>query len=148
MAEYDEGYVIIERRTGNFGTFVWGLLLGAAAGLLFAPKSGRETRRELTDSAYRLRDQAEEKVREVQHTVTDTVEDVRSQFEEGIEAARRAVESGKEAARASREELQRQVRESSAAFRSGFDAARAGASPDDELGAEDMPPPHDPASGV
>jgi gas vesicle protein len=149
MAEYDEGYVIIERRTGNFGTFVWGMLLGAAAALLFAPKSGRETRRELTDSMYRLRDQAEEKVREVQHTVTDTVEDVRRQFEEGIDTARRAVESGKEAARASREEMERQVRQSSSAFRSGFEAARATSrSPDDDLGPEDVPAPDHPTPGV
>jgi gas vesicle protein len=124
MANYDEGYVIIERRTGNFGTFVWGMLIGAAAALLFAPKSGRETRQELTDSMTRLRDQAEDTVREVQTTVTETVDDVRRQFEEGVETARRAVESGKEAARASRDEMERQIRESSAAFRSGFEAAR------------------------
>ncbi|MFW6331533.1 MAG: YtxH domain-containing protein, partial [Gemmatimonadota bacterium] len=54
MADHEDGYVIIERRTGNFGTFVWGLLVGAAAALIFAPKSGRETREELTDSFYRL----------------------------------------------------------------------------------------------
>jgi gas vesicle protein len=51
MADNGEGYVIIEQRSsGNFGTFVWGLLVGAAAALLFAPKSGRETREELTES--------------------------------------------------------------------------------------------------
>lgn len=147
MADYDEGYVIIERRTGNFGTFVWGMLLGAAAALLFAPKSGRETRRELSDSMVRMRDQAEEKVREVQHTVTDTVEDVRRQFEEGIDTARRAVESGKQAARASRDEVERQVRQSSAAFRSGFEAARASADEGDAR-ADDAPSPHDPSAGV
>ena len=86
MADYDEGYVIIERRTGNFGTFVWGMLMGAAAALLFAPKSGRETRRELSDSMYRMRDEAEHRVREVQGSVYDA----RRQFEEGVRTARRA----------------------------------------------------------
>jgi gas vesicle protein len=143
MADYDEGYVIIERRTGNFGTFVWGMLLGAAAALLFAPKSGRETRRELTDSVYRLRDQAEEKAREVQHVVTDTVDDVRRQFEDGIESARRAVESGREAARASRDEMERQFRQSSAAFRSGYEAARATEHAVDDQPAEGAPPPQE-----
>jgi gas vesicle protein len=154
MADYEEGYVIIERRTGNFGTFVWGLLLGAAAALLFAPKSGRETRRELTDSVTRLRDQAEEKVHEVQRNVTDVVEDVRRQFEEGIDTARRAVDSGKEAARASRAEMERHLRDSSEAFRSGFETARAaGRTPADDLGADlgsegETPPPpgHDPGA--
>jgi gas vesicle protein len=140
MADYDEGYVIIERRTGNFGTFVWGLLLGAAAALLLAPKSGRETRQELTDSMHRLRDQAEGKVREVQHSVSDTVQDVRRQFEEGMDTARRAVESGKEAARASRHEMERHIQESSEAFRSGFEAARAAAHPSHE-GAEPVGDP-------
>ena len=86
MSDYDEGYVIIERRTGNFGTFVWGMLMGAAAALLFAPKSGLETRRELSDSMTRMRGEAENRVREVQGSVNDA----RRQFEEGVRTARRA----------------------------------------------------------
>lgn len=125
MADYEDGYVIIERRTGNFGTFIWGLLVGAAAALLFAPKAGRETRDELTESFYRLRDDAEERIREVQATVDATVDDVRRQFDEGVESARRAVDSGREAARASREEVERRMRESSEAFRTGYEAARS-----------------------
>lgn len=139
MADYDEGYVIIERRTGNFGTLVWGMLLGAAAALLFAPKSGRETRRELTDSVYRIRDQAEHTVRDVQAAVNDTVEDVRRQFDEGIDTARRAVESGKEAARTSRADMEEHLRESSRAFRSGFDAARASTRSHDQDGGPEGP---------
>lgn len=125
MADYDEGYVIIERRTGSFGTFVWGLLLGAAAALLFAPRTGRETRQELGDSIARLRDQAEQRVRELQDRATATVEDVRNQFGDGVESARRAVESSREAARHSRDEMERRVRQQTAAFRSGYEAARA-----------------------
>lgn len=125
MAHHDEGYVIIEHKTGNFGTFVWGLLAGAAAALLFAPKSGRETRDELTESFYRIRDDAELRLREVQDTVNTTVDDVRRQFDEGVDSARRAVESGRDAARASREEVERRMRESSNAFRTGYEAARS-----------------------
>lgn len=127
MAEHDEGYVIIEHHTGNFGTFVWGLLAGAAAALLFAPKSGRETRDELADSFYRMRDEAEHRIRDVQDTVNSTVDDVRRQFDEGVDTARRAVESGREAARTSRQEMERRMRESGEAFRTGYDAARASA---------------------
>ena len=125
MSDYEEGYVIIERRTGSFGTFVWGLLVGAGAALLFAPKSGRETRRELTESATRIRDRAETRVREVQRQVSEGVEDVRRQVEEGIESARRAVDTGREAARTSRDEMERRVRGSASAFRAGYDAARS-----------------------
>ena len=127
MADYEDGpYVIIERRAGSFGTFVWGLLLGAAAALLYAPRSGRETRRELAESAERLRDRAETRAREVQRSVSETVEDVRRQVEEGMDSARRAVESGREAARTSREDVERRVRGSASAFRAGYDAARTG----------------------
>lgn len=141
MADYEEGpYVIIERRTGSFGTFVWGLLIGAAAALLYAPKSGRETRRELSESATRLRDKAETRVREVQRQVSEGVEDVRRQVEEGLDSARRAVEQGREAARESREEMERRVRGSASAFRAGYEAARApaghatrGTDPEDAL---------------
>ena len=143
MADYEEGpYVIIERRTGSFGTFVWGLLLGAGAALLFAPKSGRETRRELTESATRIRDRAETRVRQVQRQVEEGVQDVRRQVEEGIDSARRAVEQGREAARSSRDEMERRVRGSATAFRAGYDAARApagGASADPEDALDEDP---------
>ncbi|HSH44969.1 MAG TPA: YtxH domain-containing protein, partial [Longimicrobiales bacterium] len=77
MADHDEGpYVIIERRTGSFGTFVWGLLLGAAAALLVAPKSGRETRRELSEGVDRLRDKAETRARELQRNLNESMDDV------------------------------------------------------------------------
>lgn len=131
MSDHDEGYVIIERRTGNFGTFVWGLLVGAAAALLFAPKSGQETRDELAGTFDRLRDEAEGRVREAQETVSHTLDDARHQFAQGMESARRTMETGREAMRASADEVQRRVRESSEAFRSGYEAARAEASPDD-----------------
>ena len=136
MAEYDEGYVIIERRTGNFGTFVWGLLVGAAAALLFAPKSGRETREELTDSFHRARDEAETRLRDVQANVNSTVDDVRRQFEDGVASARRAMESGRQAARESRDHMERRVRESTEAFRTGYEAARTstGSEPDRAAG--------------
>lgn len=136
MAEYDEGYVIIERRTGNFGTFVWGLLLGAAAALLFAPKSGRETREELEESLNRMRHTTEDRVRHVQDSIQTTVDDVRRQFEDGLDQARRVVESGREAARASREEMERHGDPTSDAFRTGYEAARATArSPEDDVAA-------------
>jgi len=85
MSDDGEGYVVIEHRSGgSFGTFVWGLLIGAAAALLYAPKSGQETREELGESMNRLRDTAEDRLREVQDTMTERVEDARRQFEDGV----------------------------------------------------------------
>ena len=140
MSDHDEEIVIIENRSGgSFGTFVWGLLIGAAAALLYAPKSGRETREELTEGMHRLRDTAEDKVREVQDTVNEAVEDARRQFEEGVETARRAVESGRKAVEESREEVERRMQESKEAFRAGYEAARASAGDEADTGDEDEP---------
>jgi gas vesicle protein len=137
MSDNGEEYVIIEHRSGgSFGTFVWGLLVGAAAALLYAPKAGRETREELADSMHRMRDQAEGKIREVQETVTDAVDDYRRQFEEGMETARRAVESGRQAVKDSRKDVERRIEESKDAFRAGYEAAKATAQEDGEPEAE------------
>ena len=133
MSDNGEEYVIIEHRSGgSFGTFIWGLLIGAAAALLYAPKSGRETREELSDSMTRLRDQAEGKVREVQDTVTEVVEDARRQFEEGVDTARKAVETGRQAVKERRDRVERQVEESREAFQAGYEAAKAAARTDGE----------------
>ena len=136
MSDNGEEYVIIEHRSGgSFGTFVWGLLIGAAAALLYAPKSGRETREELSESMTRLRDEAEGRVREVQDTMSEVVEDARRQFEDGVDAARRAVETGRQAVRESRHEVERRVDESKQAFQAGYEAARAAATDGEPEGA-------------
>lgn len=51
MAENDGG-------TGGFGWFLAGLGLGALVGVLYAPKSGRETRDDLVASALEAKDRA------------------------------------------------------------------------------------------
>lgn len=128
MSEYDDSrYIVVERGSGGFGNFVWGLLLGAGAALLFAPKSGKETRDELRDRFDELREGAEGRVRDLQENLTGTVDDVRSQVNEGLDSARRAIESGREAARASRDEMKDRLRESADAFQGGWKAAHGSA---------------------
>lgn len=125
MADYDDSrYVIIERRSGTFAGFLWGAAVGAGLALLFAPRSGEQTRRELQDNARRLRDTAEGTVRRVQETVSDTLDDMRREVTERVDAAREAVEVGREAARETRADLEQRVRDSQAAARAGVDAAR------------------------
>jgi gas vesicle protein len=105
----DLPYIVIEQRGGNLSGFVWGALLGAGAALLFAPRSGRETRQEIRDGALRLKEAAEHKVREVQDAISDSVEEVRREVGERLDAARDAVEAGREAARSTRAEFDRKV---------------------------------------
>jgi gas vesicle protein len=115
MAHNDElPYVVIEHRSGGLSGLVWGALLGAGVALLFAPRSGRETRDRLRDQAYRLRDAAESKVREVQDALTDSIDEVRREVGERVDAARAAIDAGRETARHSRADFDRRVREARA----------------------------------
>ncbi len=110
MAEYEElPYIVVERRSGGFSAFLWGAILGAGAALLLAPRSGKETRRELREGAERWRKTAESAVRQMQDSVASAVDDLREQVTDRVASARQAVEAGREAARRTREELERRV---------------------------------------
>lgn len=82
MAKHNEG--------GNFAWFLAGVTVGVAAAILFAPRSGRETRKSIADAAAKGRDLAEKKSREV-------VEFGREVYDQGRDMAQDAAEAGKEA---------------------------------------------------
>ncbi|HEX6588701.1 MAG TPA: YtxH domain-containing protein [Longimicrobiales bacterium] len=106
MRRYDEDEVIVEEEGGGtISAFLWGALIGAGAMLLFAPRSGEETRRELGDSLRRMRDTAEGAFRDMQETVADTVRDARSTVETRVDATRSAFEAGRDAARGAKTDL-------------------------------------------
>jgi len=123
MRDYDDDgvpYVVIERSGSGLFPFVWGALLGAAAALLLAPKSGAETQQELKERARKLRDVAEEKVGELQDTLNEALDTGRRQVEdkyefakekvsEGRTRAQSAIDAGKKAAKAARSELEDQL---------------------------------------
>jgi gas vesicle protein len=127
MADHDEvPYIVIERRSGGAGAFLWGALLGAGAALLLAPRSGRETRDEIRAGALRIRDRAEDAVRNVTDSVHEAIGDVRGEVQGRLHHARDAFESGRRAARETRDEMELKVREVRAGIRGGIDAARTG----------------------
>ena len=133
MSQYefdDEPYIVIEKETGSVGSLLLGFALGAGIALLFAPRAGIETRRELTRGARRVQRSAQGVVNEVTDTVTEGFHHARLQVEEHIDAARhavelkreqvtRAVEAGRVAAHQAREELERRIAETKAAYQSG-----------------------------
>jgi gas vesicle protein len=70
--------------------FLVGLGVGALVGVLFAPKSGEETRQFLSDKADEGRDFAQKKARELRERADDLIErgkDVASRQKETITAA-------------------------------------------------------------
>jgi gas vesicle protein len=120
MAEQKEPpYIVVERQSTGVGTFLWGAILGAGIALLFAPRTGKETRQEIGNGMRKLRDGAEDTVQKVQKAVTGTIEEFRDQVNERMDTARQAMEAGREAALRSRAELERRVDEARANQRGG-----------------------------
>jgi gas vesicle protein len=77
--------------------FLVGLGIGALIGILFAPKSGEETREYLNSKADEGREYAQRKARELRERAEDLIErskEIMSRQKENISAA---VEAGKDA---------------------------------------------------
>jgi gas vesicle protein len=104
--EYDR----IEREDGG-GSFLMGLLagtvLGAGLGMLFAPKAGAETRKQLSEQASRLRttandtyNQASEKVHQTYNQATDKISQATEKVSQIVDRGRDAYDRSKSAASA------------------------------------------------
>ncbi len=125
MREREDGaYIVVERQGSGVGPFLIGALLGAGAALLFAPRSGEETRREIEERATKLREAAGERVREVQEDLEDRIDHARAGVRERVDSVRGAVESGRRAAVEARDELEEKLERSKSAYRAGVDAAK------------------------
>lgn len=120
--------VIVERSTG-IGSFLLGALLGAGAALLFAPRTGNETRDVLRSKGLRLKSKAEDTAGELQTRLEDGYERAKARVEERFdrarqglgetrEGARDAVEAGKAAVKSARHELERQLADARASRKS------------------------------
>jgi gas vesicle protein len=104
-----------ERSTGTSGvvlSFLLGALSGAALAILFAPRSGRETReilgdklRETTDRSRRLGEQALEKGREAAEEASSYLERQRDALEKRRDRLAAAVEAGRQAYRDEKEKM-------------------------------------------
>jgi gas vesicle protein len=69
-----------ERSGGGFGAFLFGIVLGAVAGFVFAPTEGGEsTRRKVTKGLRNLKELAEDKVDEVRGLLKEAEEDAESE---------------------------------------------------------------------
>lgn len=72
----DRDVIVIERDGGaGFGALFFGALLGLAAGLLFAPRPGAETRRMLSKRLEHAKDLAEDTVERVGDKISERISD-------------------------------------------------------------------------
>lgn len=86
-----------ENNSNSFLWFVAGLGLGALAGVLYAPKSGRETRDAIRDRAEEGREFVANRARQAREQATqwadrgrDVLQKQREQFTSAVEAGRQA----------------------------------------------------------
>ena len=98
-----EPTVVVERRSGGgIGLFLLGVAVGAGIALLYAPRSGAETRQDLRRGARRLR----RKARGVVDEAREVVEDVRDR---AVDLAGTTKAAARDAARDAREALERRL---------------------------------------
>jgi gas vesicle protein len=98
--------------SGVILSFMLGGLVGAALAVLFAPRSGEETRellegklREGVERGRRLRDRAMEKGREVLDEASDYLDKQRESLEKRRDRLAAAVEAGRQAYREEKEKM-------------------------------------------
>lgn len=95
-----------DRGGGGFGAFLFGIVLGAVAGFVFAPTArGETTRRKVSKGLRNLKELAEEKVDEVRGLLKEAEEEAEA------EAAAAAEEEEEEAEIGTREQLRRRLDE-------------------------------------
>lgn len=129
MRDHDDvSTVIIEKESGaGAGAFLLGALVGAGLALLFAPRSGEETRKELEERARDLKSSAEERVREAQRQLEERMDEARTGVQSQVDNVRQAVDQGRRAASEARHDLEDKLERSKAAYRAGVEAARSAA---------------------
>jgi gas vesicle protein len=142
MSQYefgdDEPYVVIEKHeSAGIAPFLVGLAVGAGVALLFAPRSGAATRRDIKRRANRVKGAAVQAVTDTTGAVVDKFEEARQRVEDQIDSARqaidlkkrqvdRAMDAGRMAAREARDELEQRIAETKAAYSAGASAPLAG----------------------
>ena len=134
----DVPYIVIEKDSGGgLGSFVLGALVGAGLALLFAPQSGEETQKELKAQAAKLREVAEDRVRDAHKQLEERLDLAREGVQDRVTKVRDAVDAGRQAAHDARSDLERKLERSKVAYRAGIDAARETAGAEDETDGTD-----------
>ena len=138
----DDDRVVVVKKSSGISPFLIGLAVGAGLALLFAPASGVETRRRLARGARRMRNAATGAAEGVSEKVAETFHAARERASEKIDSVRdtiatkrgqveRAVTEGQAAAQQARQDIEKRLAETKAAYQAGARVARESKPRDD-----------------
>lgn len=125
MPRYDEELelevdVDLEDEGSSFAPFLFGVLVGAGAALLLAPRTGAEMRADLGRLIGRFQDAGPAgAVEGARSSASGWVDRARGAVESQIDRVREAVDEGRATARQTGDELRRSLDEAKAAYRAG-----------------------------
>lgn len=128
MRNNDADVTYVEQDSGSTAKwFLFGAMLGAGLGLLFAPQSGERTRRDISRRAMKLRRDAEERFDDVIDEVETRGRKVKAHVEEWVEDIGDGVREGRRTvertANSARDELERRLADARARRRAAIDVA-------------------------
>jgi gas vesicle protein len=97
LAKKLEGIIMSERDSSSFLWFLAGLGIGAIAGVLYAPRSGDETREAIRSKAEEGREFMRERARQAREQANEWADRGRDVINQQKEQFRSAYEAGKQA---------------------------------------------------
>lgn len=74
----DEKIIVVKQ--SGFGLFLRGVLIGAAAGLLLAPRSGKETRAMISEKSTEIRDKAYDIAQDTRQRAENVIHDAKGRI--------------------------------------------------------------------
>jgi gas vesicle protein len=114
----DEPYVIVERHSGGgVGSFLLGTAIGVGIALLFAPRSGAATRRQIRRRARKVTTKVEDTITAARDAVEEKITSARDAIELRQRQVKSAVHAGRAAAQDARVDLEERIAERKAAQR-------------------------------
>ncbi len=91
--------------------FLSGAMIGAGIALLFAPQSGRQTRRDIVRMGKFARDKAEEIRLELRHSLTELADDISDKVQQQIDRGKEWTDKAAEQVHDAVEEGKRRLRQ-------------------------------------
>lgn len=86
----DEKTIIVKQ--GSFGSFVRGLVVGVGLAMLFAPRSGEQTRQMLNERGTDIKDRAVNIAKDTRDRAQGYIHEARSKIEDTVKGSKEGLE--------------------------------------------------------